>query len=204
MDLIEQEPEAEASIGRTIVLMLDFAPPARIAMLVALVLSACSHQVRIGEATASGDGTRLELGLMECQGDYEVTVIEEDDTITFTAVDQHTPLTLSGADCMDGWIVDLTEPLGHRKLIDGSNGAIVDVRYEPWNQQRFSEAEFESAVEVAVSCILAEDPTVDVAVGTGPDGPHLDLDLGDLPDGASFDGRFIGACIDEHIEPLRR
>lgn len=60
------------------------------------------------------------------------------------------------------------------------------------------------ALEAAVACILDVEPDIDAWAADGPDGPYLSVNLPGILDAESFDGRFIGTCIDEHIEPLRR
>jgi hypothetical protein len=53
--------------------------------------------------------------------------------------------------------------------------------------------------------------TSDIDAGVGfarvverTDGPYPEVNIPDIPDGGSFDGRFISECIDAHVEPLRR
>ena len=52
--------------------------------------------------------------------------------------------------------------------------------------------------------LMVVDPDLDARVAERSDGPYAAVNIPDIPDGGSFDGRFIGDCIDEHIEPLRR
>jgi len=170
-----------------------------------LLFSACSSKVAIGEAVASGDGTRVFLALDSCGGTYDVVVKESADAVSVAVTDQRPGLRLSGDACQEGWTLQLTEPLGDRELIDGGRNVALDVLYEPWNQQRFSEAEYRAALEATVSCILAADPEVDASVVDGPTGPYLTVDLGDLPDGQSRVGPDPDfECSMTHLDPLRR
>ncbi|MCL1602026.1 MAG: hypothetical protein M3112_10925, partial [Actinomycetia bacterium] len=125
---------------------------------VVLVVSSCSSQTGILDAEASGDGKTLTLSMKACHGNYEVGVDEGRDRVTVNATDQRFPIRFSGDDCSDQLTVELAEPLGERHLVDGSNGAFVHVTYEPWNQTRYSEAEYRAALESAAECILEEDP----------------------------------------------
>lgn len=79
----------------------------------------------------------------------------------------------------------------------------MDVRYEPWNQLLYSEAEYRAALDATVACILAADPTVDAFVIDGPGVPVLAVDLGDIPDGKSKVDPSV-QCSATHLDPLRR
>lgn len=168
-----------------------------------LILSSCSSSVAISEAGATGDGSHVFLGLNSCGGTYDVEVEETPDAVTVTVTDQRSPIRLGGDDCQDGWTLDLKAPLGDRELIDGGRNVTLEVVYEPWNQWRFGEADYRSALEAAAACIVAGDPEAEVAVLDGPDGPRLDIQVEDLPDGAS---RVDPAadCMSVHVDSLRR
>jgi hypothetical protein len=172
-------------------------------VLAAAMLTACSSEVRILEVVASGDGTRLGIGLDACGGTYAVTVGESTEQVMLTFTDQRSPVRIGGDDCSDFWSVDLATPLGDRALVDGARGEELEVRYEPWNQQRYTEAEYRAALEATATCIAAADPEARVAIVDGPAGPSLDVDLGDLPDGASRADPVL-PCSSQHLDPLRR
>ena len=170
-----------------------------------LVLSSCSIQTGINEAGASGDGKTLVLSMKDCHGDYDVDIDEGLERVTVTATDKRSPIRLGGDDCSDQLTVELVEPLGERHLIDGSNGAFVHVIYSPWNQTRYSEAEYRVAVESAVDCILQADPDSGAIVVERDGVPYLEYDLPDLPDGAIETNPHASvACEREYLEPLRQ
>lgn len=172
---------------------------------VVLVLSSCSIQTGIIEAGASGDGKTLVLSMKDCHGDYDVEVDEGLERVTVTATDQRSPIRLSGDDCSDQLIVELVEPLGERHLVDGSNGAFVHVIYSPWNQTRYSEAEYRAALESAADCILQADPDSGAMVIERDGVPYLAYDMPDLPDGAIETSAHASvACEREYVEPLRQ
>lgn len=177
-------------------------PTLALVLVSVLFLSACSSQVAINEAGVSGDGTRLGLGLNSCGGTYVVDVKETDEAVTVTVTDQRSPISFGGDDCQDGWTVQLLGPLGDRELIDGSRGLAMEVSYEPWNQLRYTEADYRAALEATLGCILAADPGVEASVVEGPDGPRLEVIAGDVPDGQSRIDPTV-ECSETHIDPLR-
>jgi hypothetical protein len=163
---------------------------------VVLVSSSCSIQTGMLEAGASGDGKTLTLGMKACHGPEKATV---------NATVQRSPIRLSGDDCSDQLTVEPAEPLGERHLVDGSNGIFVHVTYEPWNQTRYSEAEYRAALESAAECILEKDPGSRARVVERDDVPYLEYELPDLPDGATETTPHASvACDREHVEPLRQ
>jgi len=172
---------------------------------VVLVVSSCSIQTGILDAEASGDGKTLTLSMRACHGNYEVEVDERRDRVTVNATDQRSPIRFSGDDCSDQLTVGLAEPIGGRHVVDGSNGAFVHVTYEPWNQTRYSEAEYRVALQSAAECILEEDPGSGARVVERDDVPYLEYELPDLPDGATETASHASvACVREHVEPLRQ
>ncbi|HET7847277.1 MAG TPA: hypothetical protein VFL72_07260 [Acidimicrobiia bacterium] len=172
------------------------------AVVLAVLMSACSNQVVIQEVLANGDGTTLNLGLASCGGTYEVDVVEAADSVQIRVQDQRSPISFGGDDCSDVWTVDLAEPLGGRDLIDASNGEPLAVSYEPWNQVLYSEDEFRTALEKVVACILEVEPELEASVVDGANGPELRVEPYDLPDGESrMDPTF--ECWQQHVEPLR-
>ncbi|GEN81512.1 hypothetical protein [Actinotalea fermentans] len=85
--------------------------------------------VAIGEAFVS-DGPGLQLTVGSCNGDPEVTVLEQTDTEVRIEVTSTTPAPgWPGADCLDGLELTLDAPLGSRTLIDVTTGDVVGVRH---------------------------------------------------------------------------
>ena len=180
-------------------------PLSLVLLSVVLVVSSCSSQTGILDAGASGDGKTLTLSMKACHGDYEVEVDEGSEGVTVSATDQRSPIRFSGDDCSDQLTVELAEPLGERHLVDGSNGAFVHVTYEPWNQTRYSGAEYRTALASAAECILEEDPGSGAKVVERDGVPYLEYELPDLPDGATETTPHASvACVREYVEPLRQ
>jgi hypothetical protein len=149
-------------------------------------------------------GPALDVGRNSCGGTYAVTVGESLEVVWLSITDQRSPIRFGGTDCEDHWTVELSEPLGDRRVIDGNHGSTLHVRYDPWNQLRYTEVEYRAALDAAVECILAADLTIDVMVAESPDGPRLEVSLGDLPQGESRSSDPSETCIAEHVDPLRR
>jgi len=94
--------------------------------LAAVVLSACSTTgAHIVEASARADGRTLNLTVGSCNADLTAEVEESPSqvTVTVTARDD------TSDDCLDGLVVHLDHPLGHRQLFDGVTGDVVSVRH---------------------------------------------------------------------------
>lgn len=85
--------------------------------------------VEIWEAYAA-DGPGLQLTIGSCNGDPEVTVLEQTDTEVRIEVTSTTPAPgWPGEDCLDGLELTLDAPLGDRTLVDLSTGDTVQVRH---------------------------------------------------------------------------
>jgi hypothetical protein len=171
-----------------------------------VVLTGCASQPEIYGASASGDGTTLEFEMAACHGDYAVTISQSAEEVRVRITDQRRRTPLSGGDaCADGvGPIELDEPLGGRRLIDDAHNVDIPVAYSPWNQTKYSESDYRTAVESAAHCIEELEPDAIVRIVTHPDGhPDLDATLPDLGDGESRQD-MVPLCIERHVEPLRR
>ena len=174
---------------------------------VALLASSCSSHPDIHYAEASGDGTTLHFDMNACHGDYAVTVSEDTEQVRVSITDQRGRSPFSGGDdCADQvGPVRLEAPLGDRLLIDAFHNVEIPVVYTPWNQGKHSDADYLAAVEAAARCVEELDSEAVVSIVTHPDGyPDLRVVLPDLGDGESRSGNPEGACVEQHIDPLRR
>jgi hypothetical protein len=156
-----------------------------------LLTSACSSDVEILSAAASGDGTWLELSLNSCKRTYDVSV-EEADGVSVHVVDANSksPIQLGGEDCSDVWTFTLSEPLGDRPLLDTATGNEVPVTYDPrWPPP--------SNALRRVTRLLR------CASQRAKKGPYLVIDMPDLGDGESA-GNTEYQCQVNHLDPLRR
>jgi hypothetical protein len=170
---------------------------------IGLLPIACSSQVWIGEAVANGEGTRIDLGLNACGGTYEVEYGESEDEVAVLVTDARSPISFGGNDCQDRFNIDLEAPLGDRVLTDVSRNVEIEVLYEPWNKAAYSEARYREALEAAQSCALDADPDVVSEIVETPDGPRLEMTLGDVPDGERRTVDPTYDCYQQHVEPLR-
>lgn len=171
--------------------------------LVAVGIAACSYQPEVYGAVASGDGTSLDIELNNCGGDYSVEVDETSERVVVGITDNRTPLSLGGNDCADAVQVDLNDPLGDRQLLTGG-GEEIDVTFYPWNQQKYSEAEYIEALEATTECILGQEPDTKVTMEIHPDG-YPDLRVVAPGQGSATNAMveaFI-ACSQLHVDPLR-
>ena len=159
--------------------------------LVALVVTACSNDVPIIDAAASGDGTTLFVSFNSCNAELGFDIEEGDDQVVVTAMHLRPPQV--GEDCADGHTVVLDAPLGDRQLVDGATGAVVDVRYEPWNQHRFTVGEYRAALERAAACFNASGLSITASVVERAGLPELDVVYPDLGDGESL---VVPDCMD--------
>lgn len=83
------------------------------------------------EARLDADGT-LTVNPASCNGDPEVTALEEDADEVRLEVTATTPAPGEPGDaCLDGLTVDLDEPLGGRTLVDLATGDAVPVEAAP-------------------------------------------------------------------------
>jgi hypothetical protein len=104
----------------------------RLGGLAILVLTSClvppdRERIELGGDLygASVDGSILSIEVPTCNGDPEVTMLEEtEDEVRVEVVSQR---QRGGDDCLDGVQVELDRPLGDRALIDVTSGRIVRV-----------------------------------------------------------------------------
>lgn len=83
--------------------------------------------VEIWEAYAGG-GAGLQLTVGSCNGEPEVTVLEQTDSEVRVEITSTTPAPgWPGEDCLDGLELTLDAPLGDRALVDVTTGDIVAV-----------------------------------------------------------------------------
>ncbi len=173
----------------------------------ALLASSCSSQPDIYGAVASGDGVTLHFEMAACHGDYAVTIGEDAEQVSVNITDQRRRSPFSGGDdCADGvGPIHLETPLGDRRLVDTAHDVEIPLVFTPWNQAKYTDADYLVAVEAAAQCIEGLDSEAVVSIVTHPDGyPDLRVTLPDLGDGESRPGNPESACVEQHIDPLRR
>ncbi len=164
-----------------------------------------SSQPDVYSAEASGDGLTLYLEMASCNGDFTISVEDGTEDVRVEVTDHRRRSPLSGEDCASraGPVV-LAEPLGDRRLVDAVHGVDVPVRYWPWNQTVYSDADYLAAVKDAAACVEELEPQARVEIVTNESGkPDLDVSMPDLGDGESSTGPDASViCAERHIEPL--
>ena len=78
---------------------------------------------------AVSDGSTLQLGLATCNGDAELTKLDETSTEVRLLVVADEP-GQDGDDCSDGMTITLSAPLGTRNVLDASTGRPVPSRMQ--------------------------------------------------------------------------
>lgn len=76
---------------------------------------------------AVSDGNTLQLGLATCNGDAELTKLDETSTEVRLLVVADKP-DRNGDDCSDGMTITLSAPLGTRNVLDAATGKPVPNR----------------------------------------------------------------------------
>jgi hypothetical protein len=92
--------------------------------LLAMVLSACSANTDILEASTQGDERTLNLIVDTCNADLTTKVEESRSRVVVTVKARND----TSDDCLDGVVVHLDQPLGDRRLLDGGTGGLVPVK----------------------------------------------------------------------------
>jgi hypothetical protein len=100
---------------------------AALAVATALVAAACgwvSRSVEVLDAVAAPDGLSLSLTVDSCGAELSTEVKEDAESVTvYVGARKGTD-----AECLDSVVVELEEPLGGRRLIDGYDFTLVEVR----------------------------------------------------------------------------
>ena len=171
-----------------------------------ILLAGCSSHPSIYGAEASGDGRSLQLDVAACNGQHALVVSENPEEVRITITDQRRRSPFGGDDCADVvGPLQLDAPLGDRVLVDGSHNVEIPVRYSPWNQTEYSEADYRAAVEAAGRCVEEASPDAVVTITTHPDGyPDLTVEWPDLGNGEQSTRDSFSDCNNEYVEPLRR
>lgn len=170
-----------------------------------MLVAGCSSQPGIVQVDASGDGMTLVFMMESCNGDYTVAVDEDSEQVRVGITDQRRRSPLGGDDCSSpAGPIQLEQPLEQRVIFDTVHDVELPVTYSPWNQTRYSEAEYLAAVEAAGMCVQEASPGAVVTIETHPDGyPDLSVEWPDLGDGERSTKNSFSDCNDQHVEPLR-
>jgi hypothetical protein len=169
-----------------------------------LLTSACSSDVEILSAAASGDGTWLELSLNSCKRTYDVSV-EEADGVSVHVVDANSksPIQLGGEVCSDVWTFTLSEPLGDRPLLDTATGNEVPSLMIRGISMVTRKLNTEPRWPPPSNALRRVTRLLRCASQRAKKGPYLVIDMPDLGDGESA-GNTEYQCQVNHLDPLRR
>ena len=140
------------------------------------LLAGCTAPVAIQRVTVSADQMRLEVIVNTCNADVQPMVEETGDAVSITIIDNRPRFETGHDDCQDSFIVPLDEPLGGRAIVGNSAGDEIEVQLEPVNElswpydrSRFTEAQYNAALDAMVKCLMTEDPEVTAWVEQGLD-----------------------------------
>lgn len=101
--------------------------------IMAIVVAGCSlfpRQTDIRSAELEGpEGRQLRLRLGTCNAALSAEADETEDEVVVTVTARNS----SGNDCADTLVIDLTDPLGDRAVVDGSDGQELFVEDPPDN-----------------------------------------------------------------------
>ncbi len=180
-----------------------------IALVTATVAGACSQPVSIVQVTLSGDETRLEIVFDSCNAPLDVDVTESADAVTIS-VDRIDRELLSGDDCQDVRIHQLSAALGDRPVVDGATGAPINVLDSPsadestwpYDTSRLSREEYEAALDDMVDCLMEHDPQVTAWVFQSLD--YKWYSWSKEPDANGMvSTTALEPCEQEHLAPLK-
>lgn len=146
---------------------------ARFAVLLAfgpLLLSSCAVTPDITEAYLSVDEMRLEVGFNYC-GEVPSVTVRETPTSVSLSIGTVSKSPFSGTDCLESVIIELGAPLNQRVVTLGVDGEPISlIRTTPddvlpqYDDSRFTEQEWEAALDSMVRCMEAEDEEVEAEV----------------------------------------
>ncbi len=181
---------------------------AGIALLATMVACGNSQPVSIVQVTVSGDETRLEIVVDSCNASLDVDVAESDEAVAISVSRIDRDL-FSGGDCQDLRILQLGGVLAGRPVIDGATGTPISVLSSPsadeslwpYDTSRFSEAEYEAALDDMVSCLMERDPKVTAWVFQSLDYKSYSWDKEPNAIG-TVSTEALEPCIQEHLAPL--
>ncbi len=89
-----------------------------------VLLTACTRNSDINQAYLRSDGMTIELEVDTCNAELVTSVVESATTVQVTVTARNDTTD----DCLDLIVITLEEPLEDRTLVDGSSGAVFDVR----------------------------------------------------------------------------
>ena len=127
-----------------------------------LLLASCATNVAVYSADVSVDDMRLRLTLQTCNPSSVSIYVTDVGHRVELAVAAYPSRLLGGPECQHPAIVALPEPLGDRDVFDRSARNVVPVslssRDWPYDRDRFTMADYETALAAMVACLESRDP----------------------------------------------
>ena len=179
------------------------------AALAVSLVTACASMVEVDSAEVSIDGLRIAVTFNSCGVVTSASAEETAESVVIWARPSTEVKGLSGQDCQDRVVVQLHEPLGDREVIDGATERSVTVSGPtpeseiawPYDRSRFTEADYEAALEEMVRCLESEDPKIDAWVVD-----ELNMQIWDFHKEPDDDGYLdipaIDICEERILAPL--
>ncbi len=169
-----------------------------------ILLGSCMTSVEVYSTEVSRDDLRLKLTLQTCNPSSVSAAVKDVGWRVEVAVAASPVGLLGGDDCQHQVIVALPEPLAGRDVFDISTRRAVPVSQSSWwpyDRERFTMADYETALTAMVACLEALDPEIQAAIVDDLDWPtyewHKEPDeRGNTPTPA------VAECYREHLEPL--
>ena len=171
-----------------------------------LLLASCATNVAVYSADVSLDDMRLRLTLQTCNPSSVSIYVTDVGHRVELAVAAHPARLLGGPDCQHLAIVALPEPLGGRDVFDRSARNVVPVSLSSWDwpydQDRFTMADYETALAAMVACLESRDPAIQAAIADGLDWPTYEWHK-ERDERGNMSAPAVGGCRRDHLDPLR-
>jgi hypothetical protein len=162
--------------------------------------------VEVYSAEVSRDDRRLRLELATCNpSSVSATVSDVGWRVEVTVTASPAGLW-GGNDCLHLVIVALPKQLDGRDVFDTSTRRVVPVSPSSWpwpyDRERFTMADYETALAAMVACLEALDPEIQAAIVDDLDWPTYDWHK-EPDEQGNMSAPAVGECDHEHLEPLR-
>lgn len=176
-------------------------------VLLLLFLASCITDVEVYSAEVSRDDLRLRLTLQMCDpSSWWIEVRDVGHRVEVAAGTDPPRRYLGGPDCQHIAIVALAKPLRGREVFDRSFRRQVPVSrsFLPWpyDRERFTPADYASALAAMVACLEARDPEIEASIVEGLDWPTYEWRK-ERSGRGNMSAPAVDECAREHLDPLR-
>ncbi len=170
-----------------------------------ILLGSCTTSVEVYSAEVSRDDLRLRLTLQTCKPSSVSATVKDVVSHIEVAATASPARLLGGPDCQHLVIVALPEPLAGRDVFDISTRRAVPVSQSSWwpyDRERFTMADYETALAAMVACLEARDPEMQAAIVDDLDWPTYEWHK-ERDERGNMSAPAVGEWASEHLEPLR-